>query len=77
MTSKKPAAPATFYKGEDYDVRDSVGYLLHAVTVSMLREIESRLAQHGMTRLNGGKVEGAWMSGRELAQRVLHWLAAR
>ena len=26
---------------------------------------------------NGGKVEGAWMSGRELAQRVLHWLAAR
>ena len=49
MTSKKPAAPATFYKGEDYDVRDSVGYLLHAVTVSMRREIESRLAQHGMT----------------------------
>ena len=27
--------------------------------------------------LNGGKVEGAWMSGRELAQQVLQWLAVR
>ncbi len=27
--------------------------------------------------LNGGKVEGAWMSGRELAQRVLYWIGTR
>lgn len=27
--------------------------------------------------LDGGRVEGAWMSGRELAQRVLHWMRVR
>ncbi|MSR09815.1 MAG: FAD-dependent oxidoreductase [Gammaproteobacteria bacterium] len=27
--------------------------------------------------LDGGRVEGAWMSGRKLAQRVLHWMRVR
>ncbi|MBN8511320.1 MAG: MarR family transcriptional regulator, partial [Burkholderiales bacterium] len=45
---KAPPAPR-FYAARSYVAGDSVGYLLNRVVVSMRREIEQRMAAHGLT----------------------------
>ena len=47
-TPQAPAAVA-FYDGQRYDATDSVGYRLFRVFTSMRREIDLRMAQHGLT----------------------------
>ena len=46
-----PQGPATapFYDGQRYDATDSVGYRLFRVVTAMRREIDLRMAQHGLT----------------------------
>lgn len=41
--------PARFYAARRYVAGDSVGWLLHAIVVSMRRRIEQRMAVHGLT----------------------------
>src|SRR5262245_5896561 len=46
-----PAAlkTCTFYDGRRYDVNDSIGHMLFGIMVQMRREVEKRMAQHGLT----------------------------
>jgi len=48
-----PAMPgsraAVFYDGQHYDATDSVGYRLFRVLTAMRREIDVRMAEHGLT----------------------------
>jgi DNA-binding MarR family transcriptional regulator len=45
----KTPPPPRFYAARSYVAGDSVGYLLNRVVVSMRREIEQRMAAHGLT----------------------------
>lgn len=38
-----------FYRRDDYHVGESTGYLLHQVMLSIRRDLERRLALHGLT----------------------------
>jgi len=47
-TAKKPRCPA-FYQGDCYVMAESMGHLLFQLMLSMRREIETRMAEHGLT----------------------------
>jgi DNA-binding MarR family transcriptional regulator len=38
-----------FYDGSDYDITASVGYQIARLMLQMRREVESRMAEHGLT----------------------------
>ena len=44
-----PTKPCTLYDGRRYEVSESVGHLLFNVMTQMRREVERRMAQHGLT----------------------------
>ncbi|WP_428423206.1 MarR family winged helix-turn-helix transcriptional regulator [Methylibium sp.] len=41
--------PADFYRGEDYKVADSVGYLIKRVMLSLTQMLDRELADHGLS----------------------------
>lgn len=41
--------PRAFYDGARYQVEESVGHLMHRITLQMRRRIERRMAGHGLT----------------------------
>lgn len=43
------ATPKKFYSGSNYKLEDSVGYLLRLLTQQVSREVEKRMAEHGLT----------------------------
>ena len=43
------ATPKKFYSGKNYKLEDSVGYLLRMLTQQVSREVEKRMAEHGLT----------------------------
>ena len=47
-TAKKLRCPA-FYQGDCYVMAESMGHLLFQLMLSMRREIETRMAEHGLT----------------------------
>ncbi|WP_372528080.1 MarR family winged helix-turn-helix transcriptional regulator [Piscinibacter sp.] len=47
-TVKTPRTPC-FYAGERYVMGESLGHVLFQLMLSMRREIESRMAEHGLT----------------------------
>jgi DNA-binding MarR family transcriptional regulator len=47
--SPTPLKPRALYDGRRYEVSESVGYLLFNVMTQMRREVEKRMAQHGLT----------------------------
>ena len=44
-----PGKPCTLYDGRRYDVGTSIGHQLFGLTIQMRREVEKRMAQHGLT----------------------------
>jgi DNA-binding MarR family transcriptional regulator len=48
MNNEADFHPA-FYKGDEYNVSESVGFWLRGLTVMMRNEIEWRMARHGVT----------------------------
>lgn len=42
-------APKKFYSAKNYKLEDSVGYLLRMLTQQVSREVEKRMAAHGLT----------------------------
>ncbi len=44
-----PLKPCTLYDGRRYEVSESIGYQLFSVMTQMRREVERRMAQHGLT----------------------------
>ena len=44
-----PQKPFTCYDGRRYEVSESIGYQLFNLTQLMRREVERRMAQHGLT----------------------------
>ena len=49
MSTAKPPRTTCFYAGERYVMGESMGHLLFQLMLSMRREIESRMAEHGLT----------------------------
>jgi DNA-binding MarR family transcriptional regulator len=47
-TAKKLRCPA-FYQGDCYVMAESMGHLLYQLMLNMRREIETRMAEHGLT----------------------------
>ena len=43
------ANPKKFYSARNYKLEDSVGYLLRMLTQQVSREVEQRMAEHGLT----------------------------
>lgn len=43
------ATQKQFYSGSNYKLEDSVGYLLRMLTQQISREVEKRMAEHGLT----------------------------
>ena len=43
------ATPKKFYSARNYKLEDSVGYLLRMLTQQVSREVEKRMAAHGLT----------------------------
>ena len=44
-----PQKPCTLYDGRRYEVSDSIGHQLFNLMTQMRREVEKRMAQHGLT----------------------------
>jgi DNA-binding MarR family transcriptional regulator len=42
-------SPCTFYSGDLYDMNEAIGYQLMALMQAMRREVEARMAAHGLT----------------------------
>ncbi|HWT54346.1 MAG TPA: MarR family transcriptional regulator [Rhodocyclaceae bacterium] len=43
------ATPKKFYSAKNYKLEDSIGYLLRMLTQQVSREVEKRMAEHGLT----------------------------
>lgn len=41
--------PAAFYDGSEYVAIESVGHLMHRITLLMKRRVSARMAEHGLT----------------------------
>lgn len=44
-----PLKPCTLYDGRRYEVSESIGHRLFSLMTQMRREVEKRMAQHGLT----------------------------
>lgn len=92
MPTVKPSRRAAcFYGAENYDMGDSVGYMLFQLMLSMRREVESRMAELGLTdaqwkplwMLKLGRAHTAFELAREMSvdagamTRMLDRLAAK
>jgi len=44
-----PLKPCTLYDGRRYEVSESIGHQLFSLMTQMRREVEKRMAQHGLT----------------------------
>ncbi|HEY2927706.1 MarR family winged helix-turn-helix transcriptional regulator [Piscinibacter sp.] len=72
-TAKKLRCPA-FYQGDCYVMAESMGHLLFQLMLSMRREIETRMAEHGLTdaqwkpllMLKLGRADSAFELAREM-----------
>jgi DNA-binding MarR family transcriptional regulator len=49
MCPPPTSAPPSFYDGKKYDLAGSVGHCLMHLMMLMRREVEARMAQHGLT----------------------------
>jgi len=49
MATSKPLRTPCFYAGEHYVMADSIGHTLFQLMASIRREVESRMAEHGLT----------------------------
>jgi DNA-binding MarR family transcriptional regulator len=75
MSPTKSPRRTCFYAGEDYDMSESMGYLLHQLGASMRREVESRMAELGLTdaqwkplwMLKMGRADTAFELAREMS----------
>jgi len=75
MASPKSSRRTCFYAGEDYNMSDSMGHLLFQLMVSMRREVESRMAELGLTdaqwkpllMLKMGRADTAFELAREMS----------
>ena len=45
---------ATFYRGDDYPIAESVGYLLRQVRLQLERAIDAEMAEHDLTGVQWG-----------------------
>ncbi len=54
--SRRPPTPAipTFYRGDDYQVDESIGYLLRQLRIQMDRAIDAEMAEHDLTGVQWG-----------------------
>lgn len=52
-TSNRPGDPE-FYRGENYRINDSIGYLLRQVRMVMERAIDGEMAEHDLTGVQWG-----------------------
>jgi DNA-binding MarR family transcriptional regulator len=50
-TKTSALVPADFYRGESYDIDESLGHLCKQLINSMGRRIDVRMAEHGLTAL--------------------------
>lgn len=76
MTSpnKPRSRSCTFYDGSQYVMSESLGHLLHRLVSGLRREVESRMAQHGLTDaqwkplwlLKSGRADTAFELAREM-----------
>jgi DNA-binding MarR family transcriptional regulator len=48
------AGDATFYRGEDYRLDESIGYLVRQVRIQMERAIDAEMAEHDLTGVQWG-----------------------
>ena len=65
--------PADFYRAGDYCAEESVGYLMKRVQLSIMYQVDKRLAEHGLTSAQWGplmrmKVAGGGSTVAELAR---------
>lgn len=75
MSSPENPRPVCFYAGEDYNVSESIGYLLIQLMTSMRREVEGRMGELGLTdaqwkpllMLKLGKADTAFELAREMS----------
>lgn len=51
--SSRPGDPA-FYRGDDYCVNESIGYLLRQLRIHMDRAIDAEMAEHDLTGVQWG-----------------------
>jgi DNA-binding MarR family transcriptional regulator len=69
-----PASPCVFYDGSSYEVSQSVGHHLFNLIAMVRREVESRMAAHGLTdaqwkplwMLKAGRATTAFELAREM-----------
>lgn len=45
---------ADFYRGDDYPIKDSVGYLLKQLRISLERLVDAEMAEHDLTGVQWG-----------------------
>jgi DNA-binding MarR family transcriptional regulator len=45
---------ATFYRGDDYRIEESIGYLLRQVRIQMERAVDAEMAEHDLTGVQWG-----------------------
>ena len=45
---------ATFYRGDDYRIEESIGYLLRQVRIQMERAIDAEMTEHDLTGVQWG-----------------------
>lgn len=48
------AGDPTFYRGDDYRIDESIGYLLRQLRVRMDRAVEAEMAEHDLTNVQWG-----------------------
>ncbi|MFL6661843.1 MAG: MarR family winged helix-turn-helix transcriptional regulator [Rhizobacter sp.] len=73
--TKPSRRAACFYAGESYDMKDSMGHLLFHLMLNMKREIESRMADVGLTdaqwkplwMIKTGRADTAFELAREMS----------
>lgn len=70
----RPAAPANFYRAENYCAEESVGYLMKRIMLSVVHQVDKRLDTHDLTSAQWGPLLRLRTAGPCTVVELARWM---
>jgi DNA-binding MarR family transcriptional regulator len=68
------SSPADFYRPSAYCAEESVGYLMRRIQMSIVSQVDKRLAEHGLTSAQWGPLMRMQIGGGSTVAELARWM---